>query len=179
MKLRSFLLLGALAGAVYAKRREIGRAAKPALVQAVLEGPAGALSYRELAGALREGGDALAHTWSKAPDTEGARELLRHVITLERWSQARLEAVLSGSRPPTDASSAYAPPAVLSIEELRRELQETRNHSAEIADALHEQGVAEHGPVRHNSLGPLTPKGWLRYMLLHGNAESMKLPLRA
>lgn len=179
MRLRSFLVLGALAGVVYAKRRDLGRAAKPALVQAVLEGPAEQLSYRQLAEALREGQGALAHTWSKAPDTEGARELLRHVITLERWSQARLEAVLSGGRIPTDESPGYAPPATLSIDELRRELQQTRQHTVELAEALHEQGVAAHGPVRHHSLGPLTPKGWLRYMHLHAGAESMKLPLRA
>lgn len=179
MRLRAFLLLGALAGAVYARRREVGRAVKPALVQAVFEGPTATMSYRQLAETLREGGDALAHTWSKAPDSEGARALLRHVIALERWSQARLEAVLAGRRPPTDESRGYAPPATMSIDGLRRELHETRQHSVELGEALHEQGVAEHSPVRHNGLGPMTPKAWLRYMHLHANAESMKLPLRA
>lgn len=97
------------------------------------------------------------------------REIVRHVICIERWGQSRLE-VLLGEPLKMDESDGYAPEPDLSLAELQQAFVATRERTVGLARQLQNEPRAQaHAP--HNDSGPLSARGWLRYLLNHARKE--------
>ncbi|MFC6618361.1 hypothetical protein [Deinococcus radiophilus] len=69
----------------------------------------------------------------------------------------------------------YKPPKDKSLSELAEILAEQRRRTAALAHTLHENPPRLNEKVPHNGLGPLSVRGWLRYLQYHADVESRKL----
>ncbi|GHF47799.1 hypothetical protein HNQ07_002734 [Deinococcus metalli] len=166
--------VGVAAGAAYLARQRKGDV-KDFVVSRVLEAPAGRSSYTDLAQSLERAGGHLAGRAERAADTPANRDVLAHIITIERWGQSRLRVALRERAYVRDESGAYRPPAALSLDELRALLSSTRAGTVDLARQLHRHPPQDDVTVDHNSLGPLTAKAWLRYLTQHADLESRRL----
>jgi DinB superfamily len=100
-------------------------------------------------------------------------ELLRHIITIERWGQNRLRSALGEVQFVLDGSGQYAPASTLGWPELKSEFAKVRQETLEITRRL-EFANPSPGPVVHNQFGPVSVKGWLRYLNVHANMEMQR-----
>jgi hypothetical protein len=166
--------VGVAAGAAYLARQRKGDV-KDFVVSRVLEAPAGRSSYTDLAQSLERAGGHLAGRAARATDTPANRDVLAHIITIERWGQNRLRVALRERPYVRDESGAYRPPATLSMDDLRALLSSTRAGTVDLARQLHRHPPQDDVTVDHNSLGPLTAKAWLRYLTQHADLESRRL----
>lgn len=166
--------VGVAAGAAYVARYRKDDV-KEFFVAQALERPAGRMSYLELGQGLERGGVLLAQRAARAADTDVNRGILTHIIGIERWGQQRLRAAL-GQQPWTrDEHHPYKPGAGTTLRELQELLAQTRAQTVDLARQLHGAPPPEGTTVEHNGLGPLTPKGWLRYLTQHADIESRRL----
>ncbi|OLV15441.1 DinB family protein [Deinococcus marmoris] len=171
--------VGLAAGAAYLARQRKGEV-KEFVVSRVLEAPAGRSSYTDLGQGLERGGIALAGRAARAADTPANREVLSHIIGIERWGQNRLRMALGqrlhGSGPHgSDSYHAYRPAQDVTLAELRNLLSQTRSGTVDLARQLHANPPEDGATVNHNGLGPLTAKAWLRYLTQHADLESRRL----
>lgn len=166
--------VGVAAGAAYVARHRKDDV-KEFFVAQVLERPAGRMSYSDLAQGLERGGVFLAQRAARAANTDANRAILTHIIGIERWGQNRLRVAL-GQRPfERDEHHPYKPGAGATLRELQDLLSQTRAQTVDLARQLHAQPPQDDLTIEHNGLGPLTPKGWLRYLTQHADLESRKL----
>ncbi|KEF34185.1 DNA-binding protein [Deinococcus sp. RL] len=166
--------VGVAAGAAYVARYRKDDV-KELFVAQALERPAARQSYAELAQGLERAGVALFQRAGRAADTQANRAVLTHIIGLERWGQERLRAALGEREFVRDEHHPYKPGAGVSLRELQELLSQTRSRTVDLARRLNASPPAEGLTVEHNGLGPLTPKGWLRYLTQHADLESRKL----
>ncbi|MDV6374870.1 DinB family protein [Deinococcus arenicola] len=166
--------VGLAAGAAYLARQRKGEV-KEFVVSRVLEAPAGRSSYTDLGQSLERAGTALAGRGARAGDTPANREVLGHIIGIERWGQNRLRMALGKKLYESDSYQTYRPAADTSLAELRDLLSQTRSGTVDLARQLHVSPPEEGATVNHNGLGPLTAKAWLRYLTQHADLESRKL----
>lgn len=134
--------------------------------QRFFERPAQKLTFQEHVDALRTSGEELRRVLAELPGSERQRQLLRHVIGIERWGQRRLQ-VFRGEPFVLDGHQPYKPAENASWEELRGEFASTREATLRVAEELNDCSAS--GLVPHNDFGELSARGWLRY--LNGHAE--------
>ncbi|BDP40208.1 hypothetical protein DAETH_01770 [Deinococcus aetherius] len=166
--------VGVAAGAAFVARNR-KEDVKDFLVAQVFERPAARVSYTELGQALERGGNFLAQRAARTADTEANRAVLSHIIGIERWGQNRLRVALGQREFVRDENHAYRPPADATLRELQDLLSQTRSQTVDLARQLHTVPPPEGTTVEHNDLGPLTSKGWLRYLNQHADLESRRL----
>ena len=166
--------VGVAAGAAYLARNRRGDV-KNAVVNRVLEAPAGRSSYQELQTALERAAVALAARADRAADTPGNRDLLMHIIGIERWGQERLKVALGQKTYVEDTHHPYRPEGGRSLPDLREDLSRTRSGTVDLVRQLHRSPPEDALTVNHNALGPLTAKAWVRYLTQHADLESRKL----
>ncbi len=166
--------VGLAAGAAYLARQR-KEEVKEFVVSRVLEAPAGRSSYTDLGQGLERGGIALAGRAARAADTPANREVLSHIIGIERWGQNRLRVALGRQPYGSDTYHAYRPAPDASLSDLRNLLSQTRAGTVDLARQLHANPPEEGATVDHNGLGPLTAKAWLRYLNQHADLESRRL----
>ncbi len=148
---------------------------KALLVERVLERPSDGQTYAALAQRLERQGEGLLARLDALPDTPRNWEVLRHIIGIEAWGQARLQALMDGGEVPTDGYRAYRPDESLGLKPLAAEFGHTRARTAALARTLGLHPPDAGVRARHNSLGALSARGWLRYLLLHAGAEARRL----
>ncbi|UBV42257.1 DinB family protein [Deinococcus taeanensis] len=166
--------VGVAAGAAYVarvRRQEV----KGLVVNRVLERPASRSSYTDLAQSLERSGTFLTGRAARAADTHANRELLAHIIGIERWGQQRLRAALGSHADQTDSYHGYRPAQDATLDELRALVTSTRAHTVDLARRLHRSAPDDALTILHNSLGPLSAKAWLRYLTQHADLESRRL----
>lgn len=144
-------------------------------VQRLVEGPAARLTYAQLGAVLERGWIALSARLERAADTPDSRKVIRHIIGIERWGQGRLRVALGETAFVRDDHHAYKPPKDATLQELRETLGQVRSGTVALARALQASPPEVGVTVEHNGLGPLTPKGWLRYLHQHADLESRRL----
>ncbi|WP_034386551.1 hypothetical protein [Deinococcus sp. YIM 77859] len=166
--------VGVAAGAAYMARYRRDDV-KEFFVAQALERPAGRMSYAELGQSLERSGILLAQRAARAADTDVNRGILTHIIGIERWGQNRLRVALGQQAFVRDEHHPYKPGAGTTLRELQALLSQTRAQTVELAWRLHDAPPPEGTTVEHNGLGPLTPKGWLRYLTQHADIESRRL----
>jgi hypothetical protein len=140
----------------------------------LFERPGRTLDYAAHITDLRESGDTLVTRFRTARDDQHNRTLLRHIIGIEHWAQARLRELL-GAAPFREEYDKYQPSAQLTVSELAQVLQQTRQQSCAITQQLADAHVDLQQRVTHNQFGPLSVSGWLVYIRSHGMLESKKL----
>lgn len=166
--------VGVAAGAAYLVRQRRGEV-KEFVVARVLEAPAGRSSYTDLGQSLERAGMHLAGRAARAADTAANREVLIHIISIERWGHNRLRTLLGQRRFEDDHSRDYRPPQDTSLTELQSLLSQTRSATVDLARQLHAEPPQDDLTALHSSLGPLTAKAWLRYLTQHADLESRRL----
>ncbi|GGR96815.1 hypothetical protein GCM10008960_24560 [Deinococcus sedimenti] len=166
--------VGVAAGAAYLARTR-QRELKGAVVSRVLERPAGRSSYTELAHSLESSGTHLTGRAQRAADTHTNREVLAHIIGIERWGQYRLGAALGKHPELTAPYHTHRPPQDTTLPQLQALITSTRAATVDLARRLHNQPPNDDLTIHHNSLGALTAKAWLRYLIHHADLESRRL----
>ncbi|WP_291423456.1 DinB family protein [Deinococcus sp.] len=166
--------VGIAVGAALLARKNKGEI-KDFVVANVLEKPAGRSSFTDLGQSLERGGTYLTQRAEAASDTPENREVLAHIIGIERWGQSRIQVALGQKEFVKDEYQGYRPPSGTGLPQLRSTLSQTRARTVELARQLHHNPPDDDFVVEHNGLGPLTAKGWLRYLTQHADLESRKL----
>jgi len=141
-----------------------------------IERPGNAKSLDEWQSALAASGDAIDQRAGSAKNPVQASIVLRHISGIERWGQRRLQVFL-GAPALADEYDGYRPGTDLSRDEQRAFFRETRAATLALVDALKRTPNAPE-TVRHNDYGPLTVRGWLRYLEIHASLESKKIATR-
>jgi hypothetical protein len=145
------------------------------IVGLVVERPAHGLALAEMAARMQAEGQRIEAHCAAAADSAFNRKLVRHMVGIERWGQRRLRVAL-GEPPVTDEYDAYRPSPDLSWRAVQAEFRATRQHTVELARQIEQAGAdARAARVPHNAFGPLSVRGWLRYLSLHARGESIKL----
>lgn len=140
----------------------------------LVEGPGKAKSYPEWIAELEKSGQAIDARVAAARSPEYATAMLRHITGIERWGQHRLQVFL-GAPFAQDEFDGYQPGKELGLEGQRAAFRETREETLEIVRQLQQANVPDSTTVPHNDLGPLSARGWLRYLAAHASLESKKL----
>ncbi len=120
---------------------------------------------------LKTSGDKLLARYTELGDTPKSRELLRHVVAIERWGTNRLR-VLLGEKPLVlDSSKSYYSPESSAWNVLLTELRDTRHELVELVPFFE----GNNNKVAHNMMGGLSARAWLKYLEFHANAETGRL----
>ncbi len=140
----------------------------------ILRRPARKRSLPQHLSALAKAGEKLQVRMARAAATDTNRAALRHIIGIERWGQRRLGTIL-GEPPITDEYDGYQPAADLDWSALREAMTATRRETIALGLQIEERGIADAVTAKHNSIGELTTREWLRYLAIHAYAESFRL----
>lgn len=139
----------------------------------ILRRPARKRSIAQHLSALAKAGDKLQARTARAAATDVNRATLRHIIGIERWGQRRLGTIL-GQLPTDDEYDAYQPAATLDWPTLRAAMAATRQETIALGRQIEAHRIDETVTARHNSLGALTAREWLRYLAINAYAESFR-----
>ena len=141
-----------------------------------IERPGKARSLDEWQHALAASGEAIDQRAGAAKDPVQASIVLRHISGIERWGQRRLQVFL-GAPAISDEYDGYRPGTDLTLDEQRALFRQTRSATLALVDAL-KAATGAPDTVTHNDYGPLTVRGWLRYLDIHASLESKKIATR-
>ena len=154
-----------------------------AIVQMLIEWPAKRQTFERMAQRLERAGQRLEDRLSKVEGTDKQKRVLCHIIGIERWGQRRLwratrlrgAPVRSEEAAFSDKHHAYKPETSTSWVELMAKFRAVRQETVALSRYLAEADVNETLKVPHNSLGPLSLRGWLRYLRTHAAIEGRKI----
>jgi hypothetical protein len=144
------------------------------LADLLLERPVRNKMLGEIREELNSSGREAQQRLATAADTGENREVLRHIIGIERWGQRRLQVAL-GEPLLIDESDPYYPAGDASWEELQAMFQETRRKTVAIAGELDQANVGRELTVPHNQWGNLTVYGWFQYLQGHANRDVKRI----
>ncbi len=149
--------------------RLIGRILRP-----ILERQAKGRSAESFSSSLERTGNEAAARLQGAPDTPHNREVVNHIVGIERWGAHRLRVAL-GEPLVLDSYRAYRLPEGSDVATLRRAFTETRQDTGLLVSELDSADPALGTTVRHNDLGELSVGGWLAYLEGHAKREVGRL----
>ncbi|MFC6749774.1 DinB family protein [Deinococcus aquaticus] len=127
--------VGVAAGAAYVARTR-KKEVTELVVNRVLERPAGRSSYSDLGQSLERAGTLLTGRAARAADTHANREVLAHIIGIERWGQQRLNAALGAAADQTDTYHPYRPPQDTTLKDLQALITSTRAGTVDLTRRL-------------------------------------------
>ncbi len=145
-----------------------------AIAGLLLERPAAKIDLLEFVNTLTISADAIDARAAAARDTSKAQIVLRHITGIERWGQNRLRVFL-GQPLTLDEYDGYRPANNLTTEQQREEFRKTRAQTVALVQQLAAANIAKDSHVRHNQFGPISLRGWLRYLEFHARQESKKI----
>ena len=140
----------------------------------ILRRPAHKRSLPQQVSALAKAGEKLQARMARAAATDANRAALRHIIGIERWGQRRLRTIL-GERAVTDEYDGYQPAADLDWAALREAMLATRRETIALGLQIEERRSGDTVTAKHNDLGEMTTREWLRYLAIHAYNESFRL----
>ena len=108
------------------------------------------------------------------PDTSHNREVVNHIVGIERWGQRRLRVAL-GEPPLLDSYRGYRLPEGTDLGALLAAFSDTRRGTVELARELSFADPKAQTKVQHNDLGALSVGGWLAYLEGHAKRESTRV----
>jgi hypothetical protein len=138
-----------------------------------LEWPSRRRTMAQMAQTLAHSGKALSQQFEKLSNNDRNRQVLNHIIGIERWGQSRLRVAL-GEALVRDEYNGYRPARETDWVTLKQQFTETRAATVALVHDLDKAGVVSR-KVWHNRYGEITVKGWLRYLNIHANMESKKM----
>lgn len=173
--------------------------------QLSLEFPVRKKNISDLALQLESSGKEIIERLASVPsDSTEHQAKMRHIIGIERWGQSRLRGFL-GNNPPDEEYDEYCPEDGHELIELIELFREARAKTVYLAiqieavfvnaakvtgklidkqaeskaTSMDNQSSADNYKViyavDHNEFGPLTPRGWLRYLEMHARMESKSI----
>jgi hypothetical protein len=142
--------------------------------QLLIERPARKLTFSELIAQLEQSGKQMTERLAACPDTPPNRRQLCHVIGMERWGQRRLRVAL-GEPFLTEEYDHYRPSNERPWDELNVEWDSTRQSILALANDLSQTSIPVGLKIPHNQFGPLSVKGWLRYLDVHASSEGKRI----
>lgn len=169
------LLTGAAAAGIYWLAKNRREEIKQVAVERLIEQPSEGQSFLSLEEQLAKSGESIMSRLRNLSDSEHNREMLRHIIGIERWGRARLQSAVLHRPWVMDEHHDYKPPRDKTVAELAEMFAEQRRRTVALAHSLHENPPRLNDKVPHNGLGPLSVRGWLRYLNGHAELESRKL----
>lgn len=140
----------------------------------LVEGPGKSKRIEQWIDELVKSGDAIDRRMAGTKNPSYAQALLRHITGIECWGQGRLRVFL-GAPLVRDEYDGYQPGKDLDLDGQRAAFRETRQETIELARQAQQASIPDSMTVPHNDLGPLSVRGWLRYLNSHASLESMKL----
>ncbi len=138
-----------------------------------LEWPVRRRTVSQMGQTLAQSGASLEQQLAKLPDNTRNRQVLNHIIGIERWGQSRLRVAL-GQAFVQDEYNGYRPARETDWVTLRQQFAQTRATTVSLVRDLDKANVAER-KVLHNMYGDLSVKAWLRYLNIHANMECKKM----
>lgn len=114
----------------------------------------------------------------RAEDNAKSRWQLLHIIGMERWMQSRLKVAL-GAPFIQEEYDGYRPPEDTPWSDLKQTFVEVREASCDLCTEFDAKNVDAAQKIVHNSLGELSVKTWMEYLLGHGNRHAKRMTLRS
>lgn len=145
-----------------------------AVVGLLIERPGAAKSVEEWIAQLEADEKGVTARALAAKNSQQAQIILRHITGIERWGQQRLRVFL-GEALVKDEYEGYRPATDLTTEAQCAAFSSTRHATVDLVRQIVAAKRAEDIKVLHNQLGPITLRGWLRYLDMHANWESKKI----
>lgn len=108
-----------------------------------------------------------------AGDRPNNREALAHIVGMERWGQQRLRVAL-GEPLVIDEYDGYMPENE-TWPELQQSFRATRQVTVSLSKSLRMARVDPGMRIKHNQFGEMSLLGWLYYLNLHANLESIRI----
>jgi hypothetical protein len=142
--------------------------------QLMIERPARKLTLQELIIQLDQSTQHISDLMEATSGTPAYCRQLCHIIGIERWGQRRLRVAL-GEPFLTEEYDHYRPSSECSWDELKDEWGTTRETTLALARELTQAGLPPDLKVPHNQFGPLSIKGWLRYLDVHASSEGKQI----
>lgn len=134
-------------------------------------------NYDELLQRLQRNKQAVYSRMINATEFFYNRKSSIHVIGIERWSAHRLR-VLLGEPLVIDEYDGYAPSDQLTMPEIAKEFQQTREATIALVKELQSKGIALTQTVRHNDLDEMSLRAWLFYIENHTGRETLMMVQR-
>lgn len=100
------------------------------------------------------------------------QDILAHMIGIERWGQRHLRIALGESQH-LEEYDAFRPSGK-AWNELYDALRSSRQSTVRLSKSLRMAGVDPATPIPHNQFGEISLIGWLYYLNLHANIESLR-----
>jgi hypothetical protein len=141
------------------------------VVNLLLERPTRNQSFDQLAVELEAGGREISTRMAATGDSDKNRRVFSHIIGIERWAQSRLRVPL-GDPFKEEEYNGYRPAREMPWRELQEAFSTTRQETLALVQTLRDADVPVTTKVAHNDFGPVSVRGWLRYMNFHANRES-------
>lgn len=145
-----------------------------AIVGFLIETPGAKRNLQEWISQLERDVQGIEARVASAKSAQKAQIVLRHITGIERWGQQRLRVFL-GEPLRNDEYDGYRPATDLTTDQQLAEFRQTRAETVDIVRKIVAAGNGAERKVLHNQIGPLTLRGWLRYLDMHANWESKKI----
>lgn len=142
--------------------------------QLMIERPVRNMTVQALIDQLGQSKKRISTMLDTSSDTPDNRRQLCHITGIERWGQRRLRVAL-GEPFLTEEYNHYCPSTELSWNELKIEWRNTREATLALADNINKADTPVDIKIHHNQLGPLSIKGWLRYLDVHASSEGRRI----
>jgi hypothetical protein len=142
-------------------------------VNVFVERPAARRGSARLVQELADGGEKLIGQLAKGKSPERAAKQARHILGIERWGQQRLRVALGDHPFERDSYHPYLPDAQLNLMGVLALLREARAETVKLGGRVAAEGKGRVA-VEHNSIGPLSADGWLRYLKVHADLEAKR-----
>ncbi len=123
-------------------------------------------SLTDLAAALDTNRAAIIERMESGPHNERNHGWATHIIGIEKWGQRRLTVAL-GEPFVEEEYDGYRPTSDTPWEALPQLFDETRDETVHLVQRLADADATT--KVEHNSFGPLTMRGWTKYLDAHAS----------
>jgi hypothetical protein len=142
--------------------------------QLTIEWPVRKLTIQELITQLEQFAKQFSGRLEFYSDTQENRNQLSHMIGIERWGQRRLRVALGEPFLPEEYDH-YRPSPERTWDELKIDWAVTRQSTVALAHDIAQASPDPDFKVLHNLYGPLSIKGWLRYLDVHASSEGKRI----
>jgi hypothetical protein len=114
----------------------------------------------------------------RAEDNSKNRWELLHIIGMERWMQSRMRVAL-GAPFIQEEYDSYRPPEDTPWQDLKRTFFDVREASCDLCIEFEAKNVDPAQKIVHNSVGEMSVKAWMEYVLSHSNRHAKRMTLRS
>lgn len=135
-------------------------------------------SYQQYNQRFQESSSYIQNLIDLAEANQKNRWELLHIIGMERWMQSRMKVAL-GALLVQEEYDGYRPPDDTSWHDLKQMFIDVRKDSCDLCAKFDAKNVDPAQKIEHNSVGPLSVKAWMEYVVSHSNRHANKMTSKA